>query len=128
MGSGQMSTSLDGQALFDEQQLEIAIGSCGRDSIERTVPGLDGVLSIDLGGRERRITQKGTLRAASRLQMNEKTGAISACMDGDTHVLVTDSGEEYDNLRVDVFKVTRERASGTGVVIDYEIVYTQLVV
>ena len=123
-----MSTSLDGQALFDEQQLEIAIGSSGRDSIERTVPGLDGVLSIDLGGRERRITQKGTLRAASRLQMNEKTGAISACMDGGTHVLETDSGEEYDNLRMDVFKVTRERESGAGVVIDYEIVYTQLVV
>jgi hypothetical protein len=123
-----MSTTLDGQALFDEQQLEIKVGSFGRDSMERTVPGLDGVLSIDLGGRDRKITQKGALRAASRSQMNERASAISACMDGDTHTLVTDSGEEFDNLRMDVFKVTRGRASGTGLVIDYEIIYTQLVV
>ena len=123
-----MSTTLDGQALFDEQQLEIEVGSFGRDSMERTVPGLDGVLSIDLGGRDRKITQKGTLRAASRSQMDERASVISACMDGDTHTLVTDSGEEFDNLRMDVFKVTRERSSGTGLVIDYEIIYTQLVV
>ena len=123
-----MSTTLDGQALFDEQQLEIEVGSFGRDSMERTVPGLDGVLSIDLGGRDRKITQKGTLRAASRSQMDERASVISACMDGDIHTLVTDSGEEFDNLRMDVFKVTRERSSGTGLVIDYEIIYTQLVV
>ena len=123
-----MSTTLDGQALFDEQQLEIKVGSFGRDSMERTVPGLDGVLSIDLGGRDRKITQKGTLRATSRSQMDERASVISACMDGDTHTLVTDSGEEFDNLRMDVFKVTRERSSGTGLVIDYEIIYTQLVV
>ena len=123
-----MSTTLDGQALFDEQQLEIEVGSFGRDSMERTVPGLDGVLSIDLGGRDRKITQKGTLRAASRSQIDERASVISACMDGDTHTLVTDSGEEFDNLRMDVFKVTRERSSGTGLVIDYEIIYTQLVV
>ena len=123
-----MRTTLDGQALFDEQQLEIEMGSLSRDSVERTVPGLDGVLSIDLGGRDRKITQKGTLRAASRSQMDEKVSAISACMDGNTHTLVTSSGEEFYNLRMDVFKVTNERASGTGVVVDYEIVYTQLVV
>ena len=60
--------------------------------------------------------------------MNERINAISAYMDGDTHTLVTNGGEEFDNLRMDVFKVTKERTSGSGVVIDYEIVYTQLVV
>ena len=123
-----MSITLDGQILFDEQELEIEPSSVSRDSIERTVPGLDAVLSIDLGERGRKIKQKGILRTMSWLQMNERINAISAYMDGDTHTLVTNGGEEFDNLRMDVFKVTKERTSGSGVVIDYEIVYTQLVV
>jgi hypothetical protein len=47
-------------------------------------------------------------------------------MDGNTHTLVTDSGKEFDNLRMDVFKVSKERAGGGGIAVDYEIVYTQL--
>jgi len=121
-----MSTTLDGQSLFDEQQLEIEPESIGRDSMERTVPGLDGVLSIDLGGRGRKIKQRGVLRAKSRSQMDDRISVISAYMDGDTHTLATSSGKEFDNLRMDVFKVSKERASGSGVAIDYEIVYTQL--
>jgi len=121
-----MSAALDGQSLFDEQRLEIEFGGVSRDSIERAVPGLDGVLSIDLGGRSRKIEQKGVLRAKSRSQMDERISAISAYVDGNTHTLLTSSGEEFENLRVDVFKVSKERAGGGGVDVDYEIVYTQL--
>ncbi len=121
-----MSVTLDGQSLFDEQQLEIEPGSVSRGSIERTVPGLDGVLSIDLGRRGRKIKHRGVLRAKSRSKMDDRISIISAYMDGDTHTLVTSGGEEFDNLRMDVFKVSKERASGGGVAIDYEIVYTQL--
>lgn len=123
-----MSTTLDGQVLFDRQRLEIEVGSINRDSIEKAIPGLDGVLSIDIGGRSRKIKQKGILRATSRSQMNEKINSISAYMDGNTHTLEADGGEEFDNLRMDVFKVAGERVSGSGVAVDYEIVYTQLVV
>ena len=122
-----MSVTIDGQTLFDEHQLEIETGSFSRDSIERKIPGLDGMLSIDLGRRGRKIKQKGTLRAKSRTQMNERVNAISAFADGDTHTLVTDSGETMDNLRMDSFKTDKERTDGIGIVIDYEIVYTQLV-
>jgi len=121
-----MSTTLSGQNLFDGQSLEIEPDSVRRGSVERAVPGLDGVLSIDLGGRGRRIKQAGVLRARSRLQMNERISAISAYMDGDTHTLATENGEEFDNLRVDAFEVTKQRTSGGGVVVDYEIIYTQL--
>ena len=121
-----MSITLDGQNLFDEQRLEIELGSARRDSIEKMIAGLDGMLSIDMGGRGRKIKQKGTLRAQSQLQMNERISVISACMNGETHTLVTSSGEEFDNLRMDAFKVTETRVSGGGVAIDYEIVYTQL--
>ncbi|MDH4237931.1 MAG: hypothetical protein OEW48_00050 [Phycisphaerae bacterium] len=121
-----MSAALDGQSLFDSQQLEIELGSISRDSIERAVPGLDGVLSVDLGGRSRKIRQKCVLRAKSRSQMDERISAISAFMDGNTHTLMTNGGKEFENLRMDVFKVSKERAGGGGIVIDYEIVYTQL--
>jgi hypothetical protein len=121
-----MGLTLDGQNLFDEQQLEIEPSSFRRDSIEKAVPGLDGVLSVDLGRRARKIEQRGVLRAKSRSQMNDRISAISAYMDGDTHTLVTGNGGEFANLRMDVFKVSNERADGGGIVVDYEIVYTQL--
>ncbi len=122
-----MSVTLDGQNLFDEQQLEIEQDSLNRDSIERAVSGLDGVLSVDMGGRGRKIKQKGVLRAKSRTQMSNRISVISEYMDGDTHTLVTGDGDKFDNLRMDSFKVSKERAGGGGIVADYEIVYTQLV-
>ena len=122
-----MSATLDGQILFDDHQLGIELDSVRRDSVERAVPGLNGVLSIDLGGRTRKIKQRGVLRAKSRSQLDSRISAIAAYMNGDTHKLVTSSGQEFDNLRMDVFKVSKERASGSGLAVDYEILYTQLV-
>ena len=121
-----MNVTIDGQTLFDEHQLEIETGSFNRDSIERRMPGLDGVLSIDLGRRCRKVKQTGTLRARSRAQLNERINAISAIMDGDTHTLVTDSAETLNNLRMDSFETNKEQTDGIGIVVDYEIVYTQL--
>jgi len=122
-----MKVTLDTQMLFDEQSLEISARSFSRDSIERTVPGLNGVLSIDLGQRGRKIKQTGMLRAKSRAKLDERIGRIAAFMDGDTHKLTTSSGREFANLRMDSFKAGTEHANGTGIVVDYEIVYTQLV-
>ncbi len=122
-----MKVTLDAQMLFDEQALEIRADSFSRDSIERTVPGLHGVLSIDLGLRGRKIRQTGTLRAKSRAQLDERISRISALMDGITHTLTTGTGREFTNLRMDSFKTGTEHADGTGIVVDYEIVYTQLV-
>ena len=122
-----MSVTIDGQELFDRLQLKIETGSFKRDSVERSVPSLDGVLTIDLGGRGRKIKQTGTLRAKSRTQMNEKINAISVFLDGDTHTLVTGDGRKYENLRLDSFKVKGERVDGAGIMVDYEIKYTQLI-
>lgn len=121
-----MGVTLDGQVLFDEQDLEIHPSSFKRALLEKAVPGLDGVLSIDLGQRSRAITQKGILQAKSRVSLDNKIAIITTFMDGNTHKLVTDSGRQFDNLRMDVFKVNKERTSGVGVAADYEIVYKQL--
>lgn len=122
-----MKVTLDAQMLFDEQALEIMADSFSRDSIEKTIPGLHGVLSIDLGLRGRKIRQTGTLRAKSRTQLDDKISKIATFMDGDTHTLTTGSGTEFTNLRMDSFKTGTEHADGSGIVIDYEIIYTQLV-
>lgn len=121
-----MRVTLDGNILFDEQQLEIELGSFNRDFIERAMPGLDGVLTVDLGRHGRKIKQKGTLRAKSRAQMNDRIRAISAHMDGDAHTLVTSSGEELENLRMDSFEVSNDRKDGGGLTLDYQIIYKQL--
>lgn len=122
-----MKTTLDSNILFDEQALEISVKSFSRDSIERTVPGLDGIVSIDLGQRGRKIKQTGTLRAQSRLQLEQRISKIAAFMDGDTHKLITVAGQEFANLRMDSFKTGTEHADGSGIIVDYEIIYTQLV-
>jgi hypothetical protein len=122
-----MKATLDAQMLFDEQTLEIRAESLSRDSTERIVPGLDGVLSIDLGLRGRKIRQTGTLRAKSRTQLDERISKITAFIDGNTHTLITDSGRKFTNLRMDSFKTGTEHVDGIGIVVDYEITYKQLV-
>jgi hypothetical protein len=122
-----MIITLDGENLFGEHEPKIEAAGARRDQIERTVPGLDGVLSIDLGGRGGKIKQTGVLRARSRLEMDEKIEAIASYMDGDIHTLAA-GGRVFEAVRMDEFKVTNERASGAGVAVDYEIIYRQLTV
>jgi len=122
-----MKTTLDSNILFDEQGLKISVKSFSRDSFERTVPGLGGIVSIDLGQRGRKIKQTGTLRAKSRIQLEQRISKIAAFMDGDTHKLITANSREFTNLRLDSFKTGTERTDGSGIIVDYEIIYTQLV-
>lgn len=121
-----MKTTLDGQALFDEQDLKIEVGGLVRASIERAMSGLDGILSIDLGQRSRKVIQAGTLRTTSADAMRSRVDSIATFIDGGTHVLVSADGREYMGLRMDSFEQTAQRPGGPGVVVEYEIVYTQL--
>lgn len=121
-----MSTTLDGKALFDERELEMRIGPWERSRVERAVPGLDGVLSIDLGRRSRRIRQRGTLRAVGGAEMASRLGAIEALCDDDAHTLLTADGCAYANVRVDTLKQLGRDVTGAGVAVTYEIIYTQL--
>lgn len=121
-----MSVTLDGQAIFEEQGLAISVGSPSRASLERAIPGLDGVLSIDLGVRTRQIHQTGSLHAMSRAAMRARVQAIAQFIDGRTHTLVAADGETFGDLRMDSFRKVAEYPGGPGVVADYEIVYTQL--
>ena len=121
-----MSTTLDGRALFDERDLRLAVGPLERSSIERSVAGLDGLASIDLGLRGRKMRQRGTLRAASRAQMDARLAAIESFLDGAEHTLRTADGRQYDHLRMDAFSPLGSQVEGTGLVVEYEITYMQL--
>lgn len=123
-----MRVTLDGYEIFSGVDFKIEVGTLRRDHIEKSVCGLDGVVSIDLGNRGRVIRQKGILNAVSHKDMKRKIEAINVFIDGFSHSLVTDRGEVFDNLRMDSFKVCGERVSGCEVCCDYEIVYNQLVV
>ncbi len=123
-----MGASLDGVMLFGDGETEIEVGSFAREYVERAAVGLDGVMSIDLGGRGRKIRQKGEIRARSRAELHGKVGEISSFVDGDTHTLVASQGDTFENVRVDSVNVKNERASGSGVVADYEVIYSQLMV
>ena len=123
-----MSVTLDGKVLFGDGEAEIEVGSVGRECVERAVVGLDGVMSIDLGGRGRKIRQKGEIRARSRAELRGKVEEISSFVDGDTHTLATSQGETLENVRVGSVSVKNERESGSGVVADYEVIYRQLAV
>lgn len=122
-----MRIILDGDDLFDEQEVKIEVGSISREAVERAVTGLDGVVSIDMGKRSRSIKQRGVITANSRTAMQQRIEAISAYIDGNTHTLVTNHGDEYRDVRVDAFRVKTERTGGNSVTVDYEILYTQMV-
>ncbi len=121
-----MRTTLDGETLFDEQDLRIEVDSPPRASTERSIPGLDGTLSIDLGRRPRQLRQRGTLRASSHAQMQMRLLVIESFIDGRTHTLATAGGATYGQVRLDTLRLLATRPVGLGVVVEYEITYTQL--
>jgi len=120
-----MGTRLDRQEIFTEQAT-IEEGSCQHQFAERSAAGLNGVVSVDMGGRGRKIQQRGELRARSKAELSSRVEAISAFMDGDVHTLEVSDGRLFEDVRIDSFTVGGERTSGAGVVAEYEIVYRQL--
>ncbi|MFA5785126.1 MAG: hypothetical protein WC962_09635, partial [Phycisphaerae bacterium] len=82
-----MTTTLNGQSLFDERTLKIEIAGTSRESHRRKIAGLDGEIAIDLGARGRTIKQTGSLRAASKAALLDRIGAIGDYMDGYTYTL-----------------------------------------
>ena len=119
-----MKATIDEILEFEQKHLEV--GSYRRDSVERSVTGLDGVISIDLGMRERQLIHKGVLHAGSAEALREKVNSFSKLIDGRTHKFVLADGKSFDNLRVDVFEVATECHSGKGPSCSFEIRYTQL--
>lgn len=119
-----MRATLDSTIEFDQRRLKI--GSWRQESIERSAAGLDGVVSLSLGSRSRELVQHGLLRAVSDADLTEKIDAVAELLDGQSHTLVTADGQQYADLRVDVFEPGEKKYSGRGPCCEFEIGYTQL--
>ena len=97
-----------------------------RETIDRGFAGLTGVMSLDLGGRERKLEQRGTLRADSVAALMNLTDEISSYIDGQTYDLIDQNGFCYANVRMDSFTLQGSIEAGKQACCDYEINYTQL--
>lgn len=93
---------IDGEVKIDE--VVFVAGSICREFVERGASGLDGVCSIDLGGRGREISIEGVLRAASGVGLDSVTGMIEAKMGGVVCSLTIDDGRGFGDVRIDVFE------------------------
>ena len=121
-----MGATLDGERLFDGSSVEFEIGGLDRESLERGISGLDGVLRVDLGTRGRRIMQRGTLRGRSRTDLKLRVDSILGYFDGVEHVLVTDTGECFEAVVIQGVDFGVQQVDGKGLSVDYEITYKQL--
>ena len=108
-----MRVWIDREVKIDEAVLEA--GSIRRGVVERSICGLDGVASIDLGDRGREISVKGILRAASGKGLDSFTKMIEAKMDRGTCILSLDNGREFGDIRIDLFETEDLEFSGSSV-------------
>ena len=115
---------LDGSVAF--VQLRLEVGSWTRQTIERAAAGLDGVVSVDLGGRHRLLMQRGVMRAFSHAGLEAKLNTVRALVDGAAHTLAVSDGQSFANMRVDGVLPGERIAGGGGVRCEFEVRYTQL--
>ena len=121
-----MKANLDETVYFDGTPAELTVKSWKRDYISRSVVGLDGVINIDLGKRQREIIQTGTLRAVSNQALNRKIEAINNMIDGQTHTLTWSNGEEFANMKINSLETAKRNIGGPGPGCNYKICYKQL--
>jgi hypothetical protein len=117
-----MQAKFDGAVEF--KVLKIKASSWNREAVEKSAAGLDGVVSVDLGKRSRKITVSGSVEAQSKATLIAKTAQVEAMLDGCVHVL--EAGVVYENVRVNSFAVVKEDTSGRGISCEFEMVLSQL--
>ena len=121
-----MKANLDETVYFDETPAELIVKNWKRDYISRSVAGLDSVINIDLGKRQREIIQTGTFRAVSNYALDIKINAVNSLIDGQSHTLLLNNGDSFANLKISSFETAKRHHTGAGPSCDYKICYTQL--
>ena len=116
----------DGRDLFGPGEHKLWALPWRRERADRGYAGLDGVFSVDLGRRDRKLQQRGFLVAQNLAALKEMLGEMSAYIDGQDYELISRHGFRYDNVRMDVFTVTGPIKTGSQASCEYEIHYTQL--
>ena len=118
--------TFNGQKLFGSGKHWLIQLSWRRETENRGFAGLDGVVGIDFGLRERKLKQRGFLSASSKTALAELIESISGYIDGQSYELVDQGEISYSNVRMDSFKLLNSVTLGNQVRCEYEIEYTQL--
>ena len=118
--------TFDDKKLFGPGEHELKPLSWRRESIERGFAGLDGVVSVDLGRRERKLKQQGRLSAVSTAALLKRMEEITNYIDGLAYKLVDQHGTVYEHVRMDEFTVLGSLTSANQACCEYEVIYTQL--
>ena len=118
--------TFDGEALFGSGDHLVEPGSWQRSTLERGFGGLSGVVSVDLGRRQRKLKQRGTLSAASVPALLAMTERISAFIDGQAYEMVDQNGSSHGEVRMDSFTLVGSISLANQASCKYEIVYSQL--
>ena len=118
--------TFDGKAIFGHGSHHLEAGSWRRERVDRGFCGLDGILSLDLGCRERRLIQRGELSSTSSGAIQAMAANISNYLDGSVYELTDGYGETYSNVRMDSFELTKPMCTGLPARCEYKIQYTQL--
>lgn len=119
-----MKVTLDG--IIEFEQMELAVGSWRRESIERAAAGVDGAIKVDLGRRTREIVQKGIIRSPSRAALLSKVDIISDMANGASHTVETAEGDKFENVWIETVMVDSMEYMGSGASVEIEIRYVQL--
>lgn len=119
-----MWLKLDGTIQFEQALL--SIDGWSRQCDERSAVGLDGVLSVDMGRRTRRIVQEATIRSVSKNTMQDSIEVLNNTIDGLEHILQLQDGRSFEHLRVDDIAFGQVQISGAGVTCSVKITFTQL--
>jgi len=117
--------TFDDQDFFIDGRHVVLPLSRRRATLDKGFAGLDGVLSVDLGLRERKIKQSGRLTAKSAEALIALIGRIMDYIDGQCYTLVARNDVSYENVRMDSF-APGEITVGNQAYCEYEIIYTQL--
>lgn len=116
----------DSKALFGTGRHVLQPTSWQRESTDRGFAGLDGLMSVDLGKRGRKLKQCGFLAASSVAAIMALIETVSGYIDGQSYTLVDQHGVVYSNVRMDSFRLLSPIAVGNQSQCEYEIIYTQL--
>jgi hypothetical protein len=126
VGMSNTTIMFDSQAIFGAGRHVLQPMSWRRVSSDRAFSGLDGMMSVDLGLRERKLKQRGSLSAVSVAGLMQLVESISVYIDGQAYTLLDQHGVTYGNVRMDSFRLLGSIAVGNQSQCEYEITYTQL--
>ena len=120
-----MNAVLDDKIIFNEESFEIEVKSPQRNIVQRSAPGLDGQVSIDLGLRGRKLVQKGELRAKNQTELQKKIDEINELIDGNLHTLKCPDARVFEDILIKEFQTGAAIIGGAHTSCQYHITYIQ---